>query len=83
MKFQNPDELNSLFGKVAAAATKLNKRNVLIEAKRIVPEGKNKKPFISIIHNKKEIISFSPEAHGHMSCDEIKKEIWDCVDVGE
>lgn len=83
MKFQNPNELNSLFGKVAAAATKLNKRNVPIEVKRIVPNGKNEKPFVVIIYHKKKIAFFSPDTHGAMSCDEIKKRIRNYIGVGK
>lgn len=82
-KFNNSDELNSLFGKISSAAVKISKGGHLISAKRVVPEGKNSKPFVSVLHEGKEISSFSPEIHGNFSFDEIRREISKSLVVGE
>jgi hypothetical protein len=59
-------------GKVASIAVKLKKRDILLEAKRIVPKGG--KAEIVVFHGKKEISRFSEE-HVDTPFDEMKKSI--------
>lgn len=68
MKMRNSDQMNSLFGKVISAVKKLK---ITAEVKR---EIVGKILFIIVKDGKNRLI-FSSDTHGHLSFDQIKKEI--------
>lgn len=69
-RHHNSDALNSVMGKIISVATHLKKKNILLNAERIVP--KKGDPEIVVFHNKNEISRFS-EKHADVPFDEIKK----------
>lgn len=69
-KHQNSDGLNTVMGTILSVATNLKKKDILLNAQRIVP--KKGKTEIVVFHKGKEISRFS-EDHKDVSFDEMKK----------
>ncbi len=79
-KHKNSDTLNALMGTLISVSISLKKKNIFLEAKRIVP--KKGVPEVVVLHKNKEVSRFSEE-HAGMPFDEMKKTILSKLDTME